>query len=622
MPAVPLRETTFIARNLETWRRLESELSAERPDPDVLRDLYAAVSDDLSYARTHYPNRSVKSFLNTKAASLSLSLSRNQRRGIEVRKFFTETVPLELYTQRRTLLVAFLVFAAAFVVGWFSSVADDEFASSILSSDYVKMTEENIAKGDAMAVYKDGSRLGGALGITGNNLQVALLCFVTGVVWGAGTLFVMLYNGIMVGSFQQFFFARNVGFESVLGIWTHGTIEISCIIVAGAAGLVLARGIIWPRTLSRSRSFQLSALSGLRIMAGIAPLIVLAGFIEGFLTRLTDLPTALRLAFLLLNLGFVLYYFVARPWQVGRFVERAADDYGKLPPDRVLAWRADTEQGIGEMFFDGYRFFGGRGSRYLWYATLLTAGAVGLATLLVTLAGESTAADLARWTYNGGATLFVEHLDGPTSVLCGAWVIFGMAALTYLVHRHLPAAAEALDADERRAPPPGAVKLLNSREFWATTIGLCVPWTLLVVVTYLQPYAGLLSLAPLAVWMRGITFHEGNVFEALREAASNTATKFGSFLGLCLLLAANFLALNLLYFVLVRDYLFDLLTMSLPREILLVDVVGWLTLSLDVALVALYATFCVLVLALFFHTAREHKTASGLRQRLNALFAS
>ncbi len=606
---MPLRETTFISRNLDTWQRLESELLAERPDPDVLRDLYAAVSDDLSYARTHYPNRSVKSFLNTKAASLSLSLSRNQRRGIQVRKFFAETVPLELYTQRRTLLVAFLVFVGAFLIGWFSSVADPDFAASILSEGYVDMTEENIAKGDPMAVYKDGSRIGGALGITGNNLRVALLCFVTGVVWGAGTLFVMIYNGVMVGTFQHFFFVRGVGFESVLGIWTHGTIEISCIIVAGAAGLVLARGIIWPGTLSRSRSFQLSALSGLRIMGGIAPLIVLAGFIEGFLTRLTFLPTVLRLGFLLLNLAFVVYYFVIRPWQVGRFVDRPADDYGKLPPERPLDWRADTEQGLGEIFFDGYRFFGGAGARYLWRAVLLSFVVVGLATLLVTLGSEATGGEVSDWMYNG-AELFMNSLAGPTAVLCGALAIFGMAVLTYGVHAHLPART----GDSKR--PVG-----GRREFWATTIGLCVPWTLLVAVAYLSPYLGLLCLPALGIWMRGITFYEGNVFRALRDGVSFALAKFGTLLGLCLILVANFLAINLLYYLLVRTYVTELLNMSLPGEVYLVSLVEYLGLSLDLSLAAVFTIFCSLVFGLFFQTAREHKMALGLEQRLNTLFA-
>ncbi len=614
---MPLRETTFINRNLETWRQLESELLAERPDPDVLRDLYAAVSDDLSYARTHYPNRSVKSFLNTKAASLSLSLSRNQRRGIEVRKFFTETVPLELYTQRRTLLVAFLIFLGAFLIGWFSSVADPDFAATILSGSYVAMTEENIANGDPMAVYKDGSRIGGALGITGNNLQVALLCFVLGVVWGAGTLVVMIYNGVMVGTFQQFFFVRGVGFESVLGIWTHGTIEISCIIVAGAAGLVLARGIIWPGTLSRSRSFQLSALSGLRIMAGIAPLIVLAGFIEGFLTRLTDLPTVLRLMFLILNLAFVVYYFIVRPWQVGRFVERAADDYGKLPPDRPLDWRADTEMGVGEMFFDGYRFFGGRGARHLWRAALLSFAVVAFAVLAAALLAEADSEEISAWMY-AGAGYFAEQVNGPTAVGSGALVILGMSIITYGVHRSLPArlasSASAPGVAEQAAVSP-------RREFWATTIGLCVPWTLLVAVAYLNLWVGLLCLVPSAIWMRGITFHEGKVLRGLSDAVSFTLTKFGSFLGLTLMLVANLLVLERFYALVIRNYVLDLLTMSFPGEVSGINVAEWIGLSFDVSFAALYAVFCVLVMGLFFQSAREHKMAFGLRQRLNAMFA-
>ena len=614
---MPLRETTFINRNLATWQSLERELAADRPDPDALRDLYAAVSDDLSYARTHYPNRSVKTFLNAKAASLSLSLQRNQRRGIAVQKFFTETVPLELHTQRRALLTALVVFLGAFLVGWFSSVADPDFAASILSDGYVDMTEENIASGDPMGVYKDGSMLGGALGITGNNLRVALLCFVAGIVYGAGTLFVMIYNGVMVGTFQQFFFARGVGWESVLGIWTHGTIEISCIIVAGGAGLVLARGLIWPGTLTRSRSFQLSALSGLRIMAGIAPLIVLAGFIEGFLTRLTDLPTVLRAGFLLLNLAFVVYYFVVRPRQVGARVARPEDDYGRLPPDRPLDWRVDDQPGAGEIFFDGYRFFGARGARLLLAAAGLGFGIVALVLALVAARASLPLETVNSFAYYGGLSDLVAGVDALTAAVCSAALILGLAALTQAIHRYLPKPGDRPTADATPEPRSSA----QSRERAATYIGLCVPWTALVVAAYLQPWLALLVLPPLAVWMRGITFYDGSVLRGLTDAFTFTVGSFTSLMALYFLLVVNFAAVLLLYTMLVRSYAVDFVALNFPATLAGVGVADYLSLGFDAGLYASFVAFAVLAFGRYFGSAREYRLATGLERRLKALFA-
>lgn len=600
---MPLRETTFIARNVETWEALERELAAERPDPDVLRDLYAAVSDDLSYARTHYPNRSVKTYLNAKAASLSLSLQRNQRRGIAVRKFFTETVPLELFSERRALAVAFAVFLGAFLIGWFSSVADPDFASSVLSDRYVEMTEENIEAGDPMAVYKDGSMLGGALGITGNNLRVALLAFVTGVLYGAGTLFVVIYNGVMVGTFQHFFFARGVGAESVLGIWTHGTIEIACIIVSGGAGLVLARGIIWPGTLTRARSFQLSALSGLRIMAGIAPFIALAGFIEGFLTRLTDLPTVLRVGFLLLNLTFVVYYFILRPRQIGDSVERAPADYGRLPPDRPLDWRADDHLGVGETFFDAYRFFAARGARYLGLSLALACGTVALALALSAALGRLDREVANAYGYFGGVADYATVVHPTVAGLVALAGVLGTSALTLAVHRHLPTAYDALPVSGPRA--------IRS---------LCVPYGLLAGLAYVAPTLAVLVLPAVAVWTRGITF-EGGLFSGLSQGLTYLFGSFTSFLALALLTFLNYLAVLLLYEILVRRFVLDFVALNFRADAGGIDVAVLLGFCADAAVALAFVLFSGLAFGRYYGSAREHRLAGGLGRRLNAMFS-
>ena len=600
---MPLRETTFISRNLETWQALEAELARDRPDPDVLRDLYAAVSDDLSYARTHYPNRSVKTFLNTKAASLSLSLQRNQRRGIEVRKFFTETVPLELHTERYALATAFAVFVAAFLIGWFSSVADPDFARSVLSDRYVEMTEENIAADDPMAVYKDGSMLGGALGITGNNLRVALTCFVAGIAYGAGTLLVMIYNGVMVGTFQQFFFARGVGWESVLGIWTHGTIEISCIIVAGAAGLVLARGMIWPGTLSRTRSFQLSALSGLRIMAGIAPLIVLAGFIEGFLTRLTDLPTPLRAGFLLLNVAFVVYYFVVRPRQVGVRVVREPADYGRLAPSRPIDWRADDQAGVGETFFDMYRFYVGAGGRYLGYGLALSALTVALAVAASLRFGGLEVGEVNEFAYFGGLTRVTESLDWLSIALLTLFSVLGRSAIAAAVHRHLPGGA----------PEVSSLSL-------AVVLGLCLPFGILAGLTYVHPFLGLMALPALAVWARGVSFYGGPV-RGLSNALTYLFGSFASFLGLYVLFLVNALAIGIGYQLLVRGLALEFVALNFPATLAGLSVAQLLGLVADVTLGTFVVLFGVLAFGRFFGSAREHRLATGLERRLNTVFS-
>ena len=99
----------------------------------------------------------------------------------------------------------------------------------------------------------------------------------------------------------------------MLAVWLHGTLEIWAIIVAGAAGLALGNGWLFPGTYSRKESFMRGAKKGLKIIVGTVPVFVMAGFIEGFITRHTELPDFLRLSIILLSLAFIIYYYIYLP---------------------------------------------------------------------------------------------------------------------------------------------------------------------------------------------------------------------------------------------------------------------------------------------------------------------
>jgi uncharacterized membrane protein SpoIIM required for sporulation len=309
-----MRETGFIKQNKEKWVEFEQTLKQKKKDPDSLSNLFVQVTDDLSYSRTFYPNRSVRVYLNNLAQQIFQSIYKNKKeKGNRFAIFWKEELPFIMYQTRKELLISFLVFALAMGIGVLSSAYDPEFYRLILGDSYVEMTKENIRTGDPMAVYKKRNEIDMFLGITINNLFVAFYTFILGVIMSIGTLAFLLYNGIMVGSFQYFFVEQGLFRESFLTIWMHGTLEISAIVIAGAAGIVMGNGLVFPGTYSRLQSFQVSARRAIKIMLGITPIFVFAAFIEGFLTRYTDLPDPVRLAVILLSLFFILGYFVWYP---------------------------------------------------------------------------------------------------------------------------------------------------------------------------------------------------------------------------------------------------------------------------------------------------------------------
>ncbi|MGB0862016.1 MAG: stage II sporulation protein M [Saprospiraceae bacterium] len=310
-------------------------LKSKQNNPEKLSKLFIQITDDLSYSRTFYPNRSVRVYLNNLAQQVFYNIykSKKSKKG-RLFSFWTEELPQLMYEARRELLLSFIVFTLAVIIGAFSCAMNPEFPRVILGDDYVDMTIRNIGNGDPMAVYKQMNEVDMSFGITWNNLNVGFRTFISGLFAGIGTIGILLYNGVMVGAFQFFFYEQGELRESFLTIWIHGTIEISTIILAGCAGLTLGKGLVFPGTYSRLQSLQKYGLRALKIMVGIVPLIITAGFIEGFVTRYTDAPDILRLGIILASLAFILLYFVWFPYQKNKegFQDKIKDI--KIPPSK------------------------------------------------------------------------------------------------------------------------------------------------------------------------------------------------------------------------------------------------------------------------------------------------
>lgn len=314
-----MRETAFIQQNQEKWAEYEAYLNQPYIDPDHLREMFVHVTDDLAYARTFYRNRSVHFYLNGLAQRIFNRFRQGRRPPLgQAWAFWAEELPRILWETRRALWLSFAIFTLAIAVGVVSSRIDPDFARYILGDSYVAMTITNIEAGDPMAVYKESPPLGMSVGIAANNVLVAFMTVLSGVLTSIGTVFILVRNGIMVGVFQYFFIERDLFWPSFLTIWIHGTLEISAIIVAGAAGLVVGSGWLFPGTYTRRQAFQRSARKGFLIFLGLVPVFLLAAFFEGYLTRHTEAPDALRLSFILLSLIAVVGYFVVLPWWKAR----------------------------------------------------------------------------------------------------------------------------------------------------------------------------------------------------------------------------------------------------------------------------------------------------------------
>lgn len=317
----PVREAMFIKKNAEKWSAYQHQ---EKPTPDETAERFITLIDDLSYAKTFYPKSKVTRWINGIAASIYQSIYQNKKEKFSrVFLFWKYELPLLFKKYHRIFLFTSFIFILFVSIGFFSSQQNPEFVRGILGDDYVDMTEDNIAKGDPFGVYKDENPFSMFVRIAFNNIRVSFLTFIGGFTLGTLTFSLLWSNGIMLGSFQHLFFANGLGYKSILVIWIHGTIEISSIVIAGAAGFILANGILFPGTYKRMESFKRGAKDAAKVLICLVPFFIIAAFLESYITHLmsetfdkaanSGMPTWLGALILIASVALILWYFIAWP---------------------------------------------------------------------------------------------------------------------------------------------------------------------------------------------------------------------------------------------------------------------------------------------------------------------
>lgn len=356
-----MKETSFIDKNQKKWQQFEKLNSGKADNPEEISDLYMDITDDLSYAQTFYKRRTVRVYLNQLAQSVYLGV--HKQKGESLKSFISiwkTSLPLEIYRSRKNLLFALVSFLIYCVIGVFTSYMDTDFPRLVLGDSYVNMTLENIERGDPLAVYAQGSQMKMFMQITTNNVRVAFLTFFLGFFFTLGTHFILFSNGIMLGSFQYFFYTKGLLITSFLGIWLHGAFEISAIVLAGGAGITAGSGLLFPKSRTRIQALQLSTKRGLKIMLSLVPVLILAGFIESYVTRnYQALPDWSKWSIILFSFGMILFLYVIYPAIVARKHPELIDveEVSQFQPKRNF--NLEKIRSIPEVVADAFRFYRG-----------------------------------------------------------------------------------------------------------------------------------------------------------------------------------------------------------------------------------------------------------------------
>ncbi len=310
-----MRQAVFVKHNEEKWKSYESMTQQlQGVSTDKITEMYVHLTEDLAYAKAKYPDTQLYRYLAELTLKVHHHLYRNKpEHSSRFVTFWTKELPNVLFEARENLLYAFLIMAIGVAIGALSASNDAGFARLILGDPYVEMTYDNIENGDPMAVYKGNSESSMFFMITINNIRVSFLAFAMGLLFSVGTAYVLFTNGVMIGVFHYLFFSRGLFDETILTIWIHGTLEISAIIIAGAAGLSMGNGLLFPGNYPRMYAFKAGAKRGLKIIISLVPFFLVAGFLESVVTRNTHWPLWIKLLIIGISLIIVIFYLVGLP---------------------------------------------------------------------------------------------------------------------------------------------------------------------------------------------------------------------------------------------------------------------------------------------------------------------
>lgn len=234
--------------------------------------------------------------------------------------------------RRKAAFVAASTFLFIFpaAVSFFAVKLNPTAAYSLWQEKYISFEEERLSqetgeyRGNFTFSKEESSRISGE--IMTNNIRVTMLAFAGGVLAGSLTVFLLIYNGIMLGTLCGVVDNHGFSGDFLTLILTHGVIELTMICIAGASGLMLGRAILFPGTRTRLDALQEDGRDALLVFAGTLPFILLAGLIEGFITPHTG--EGFRIIIIILTAALMVFYFGF----VGLGSRNGKGAHGKAPP--------------------------------------------------------------------------------------------------------------------------------------------------------------------------------------------------------------------------------------------------------------------------------------------------
>jgi uncharacterized membrane protein SpoIIM required for sporulation len=289
----------WINSRKNNWNRLDAlvhqvEASGVKSLPPAdLRDLgllYRQAAADLSAVRSDRSSRTLEQYLNRLVGRAHNYVYSGQRVSFaSLWRFMAYGYPRLLRRLSGYVLAATAIFLLAGLLGALITVIHPDFAALMLGPRMMDKIEHHQMWTESVLSIKPQA----ASGIMTNNITVCFLTFAGGIFAGLGTLYLLFNNGLQIATVLTCCAQHHMLLSLVSFMTAHGALELPSIMFAGAAGLRLGAGILFPGMLRRRAALALAGLEAVQLVAGTIPLLIIAGTLEAFLSP-THVPIALK----------------------------------------------------------------------------------------------------------------------------------------------------------------------------------------------------------------------------------------------------------------------------------------------------------------------------------------